>query len=251
MDKSKFIELVLSHILEYMPESYKEAKAEILEHTKNNDVLMHGLVIRKEISEGVSSAPILYLDSFFDAYSRGEKDMEDVLHEIAREYDHHARAIPQFDLPEMTRDGIRDKIYVRVINTRTNQERLKDLVSLPVDGGFSLTVYIDMDMPKKDAMIQITKDMAEKMDYDERELMQDAMQNTINAYQAELAEMYKVMMDVSGLRRLVPEDNLLNSANVPAEDASMLVITNSDKFFGATALFYPEMESDRKLWSRA
>ena len=115
-------------------------------------------------------------------------------------------------------------------------------VNLPVDGGFSLTVYIDMDMPKKDAMIQVTKDMAEKMDYDERELMRDAMQNTINAYPAELAEMYKVMMDVSGMRRLVPEDNLLNIANAPAEDVSMLIITNQDKFFGATALFYPEME---------
>ena len=242
MEKNKFIELVAEHILEYMPESYKEATVEVMERAKNNDTKLHGLIIRNKNNEGWDSAPILYLDSYFDVYRFGGKDMEDIMHEIAREYDLHSRNIPQFELPEMTRDGIGDKVYVKVINTRTNQERLKDLVNLPVDGGFSLTVYIDMDMPKKDAMIQVTKDMAEKMDYDERELMQDAMQNTISAYPAELAEMYKVMMDVSGLRRLVPEDNMLNAANASAEDVSMLVVTNSDKFFGATALFYPEME---------
>ena len=36
MEKNKFFELVASHILEYMPEHYKEAKAEVLENTKNN-----------------------------------------------------------------------------------------------------------------------------------------------------------------------------------------------------------------------
>ena len=242
MDKRKFIELVASHILEYMPESYKEAKADVLENTKNNDVLMHGLVIRKEISEGVSSAPILYLDSFFDAYNRGEKDMEDVMHEIAREYDHHARTIPQFDLPDMTKEGIRDKIYLRVINTRTNQEHLKNLVGVPVDGGFSLVVYVDLDTPNKDAMIQITKGLASNMEYDEKEMVLDAMKNTIRAFPAQLVEMHKVMMDVSGLYALAPEDNLLGRDDAPKKDVSMLVITNSDKFFGATALFYPEME---------
>lgn len=242
MNKEKFIEMVKSHIREYLSEEYQNTQIELMERTKNNDTRLHGLIIRKENREGWDSAPVLYLDSYFDAYRFGGKDMEDIMHEIARDYLQATRNIPQFDLPEMTREGIKDKIFIRVINTRTNQERLKDLVSLLVDGGYSLIAYIEMDAPKKDAMIQVTKNMAEEMGYDERELMRDAIKNTMDAYPAELAEMQKVLMDVSGLRRLVPGDNLLNAVSAPAEDLSMLVITNSDKFFGAAALFYPEVE---------
>lgn len=243
MNKEQFIELVTSHILEYLPEEYWDSQVEVMERTKNNDTLLHGLIIHSSEKKEMEAAPIFYLEPYFDAYRFGEKDMEDVMHELARDYLQVIRNMPQFDLPDMTREGVSDKIYVKLVNTRSNQERLRDLVSFPVDGGFSLTAYIDMDTPKKDAMIQITKDLASRMDYDERELMQTAMRNTVNAHPAELVEMRKVMMDMSGLRRLEPRDNLLQDNCYPVEDMSMLILSNSDKFFGATALFYPEVQA--------
>ena len=91
-------------------------------------------------------------------------------------------------------------------------------------------------------MIQITRDMAERMDYPERELMQDAMQNTCSRHPAELVEMDKIMMDIAGLRKLSPGDNLLAEKPAPVESLSMLILTNADKFFGAAALFYPEVK---------
>ena len=243
MDKSKFIELVTSNILEYLPEEYQDARVEVMERTKNNDTLLHGLIIHSGEKKEMEAAPIFYLEPYFKAYQFGEKDMEDVMHELARDYLQVIRNMPQFDLPDMTKEGIKDRIYVKVVNTRSNQERLKDLVSLSVDGGFSLTVYIDMDTPKKDAMIQITKDLASRMDFEERELMQTAMRNTVMEHPAELVEMKKVMMDMSGLRKLQPGDNLLEDNRSPVDDLSMLVLSNSDKFFGATALFYPEIKA--------
>ncbi|MBP5168943.1 MAG: hypothetical protein ILP14_07050, partial [Oscillospiraceae bacterium] len=179
MDKSKFIELVTSHILEYLPKEYQDGRIEVIERAKNNDTMLHGLIIRSGEKKDIEAAPIFYLEPYYDAYRFGEKDMEDVMHELARDYLQVIRNMPQFNLPEMTREGISDKIFVKAVNTRSNQERLKDLVSLPVDGGFSLTVYIDMDTPRKDAMIQITKDMASQMNFDEREMIQTAMRNTV------------------------------------------------------------------------
>ena len=243
MDKSKFIELITSNILEYLPEEYRDSRVEVIERTKNNDTLLHGLIIHSGEKKDMEAAPIFYLEPYLKAYQFGEKDMEDVMHELAKDYLQVVRNMPQFDLPEMTREGVSDKIYVKLVNTRSNQERLRDLVSLPVEGGFSLTAYIDMDTPKKDAMIQITKDLASRMDYDERELIQTAIRNTVNAHPAELVEMRKVMMDMSGLRRLQPGDNLLQDNCSPVEDMTMLILTNSDKFFGATALFYPEVQA--------
>ena len=243
MDKSKFIEMVTSHILEYLPKEYQDAQIEVIERAKNNDTMLHGLIIRSGEKKDFEAAPIFYLEPYYDAYRFGEKDMEDVMHELARDYLQVIRNMPQFNFPEMTRDGMSDKIFVKAVNTRSNQERLKDLVSLPVDGGFSLTVYIDMDTPRKDAMIQITKDMVSRMGFDERELVQTAMRNTVREHPAELVEMKKVMMDISGLRKLEPGDNLLKDNPLPAEDLSMLILSNSDKFFGATALFYPEVKA--------
>ena len=215
MDKSKFIEIITSHILEYLPKEYQDAQIEVIERAKNNDTMLHGLIIHSGEKKDIEAAPIFYLEPYYDAYRFGEKDMEDVMHELARD-------------------------YLQVIR---NQECLKDLVNLPVDGGFSLTVYIDMDTPRKDAMIQITKDMASRMNFDERELIQTAMKNTVQAHPAELVEMKKVMMDISGLRKLEPDDNLLQDHPLPAEDLSMLILSNSDKFFGATALFYPDVQA--------
>ncbi|MBO4888207.1 MAG: hypothetical protein J5589_07845 [Firmicutes bacterium] len=242
MNKEQFINLVTSHILEYLPEEYRDARVEVMERTKNNDTLLHGLIIHSGEKKDMEAAPIFYLEPYFKAYQFGEKDMEDVMHELARDYLQVIRNMPQFDLPDMTKEGVRDRVYVKLVNTRSNQDHLKDLVSLPVDGGFSLTVYIDMDTPKRDAMIQVTKELASRIDFDERELMQTAMRNTVQAHPAELTEMAKVMMDMSGLRKLEPGDNLLQDNCSPAGDLSMLILSNSDKFFGAAALFYPEVQ---------
>ena len=241
MTKEEFIRLVTEHVLEYLPESYQEKQVEVTKRAKNNDIILHGLTIRGG-KEGTEAVPMLYLDDYYDSYRFGNENVEDVVHQIAEDYRKAERSIPSFDLPEMTREGIKDKTFVKLVNTRSNRDRLRDLASLPAEGGFSLTAYIDLGSTGQGAMIQITRDMAERMDYPERELMQDAMQNTCSRHPAELVEMDKIMMDIAGLRKLSPGDNLLAEKPAPAESLSMLILTNADKFFGAAALFYPEVK---------
>ena len=240
MTKERFFELAAAHILEYLPESYRGATAEVMERSKNNDILLHGLTIRKG-DKDKEAVPIIYLEPYYDTLRFEGKNMEDIMHEIARDYQKIAKDIPDFDLPEMTPEGIRDKLFVKLVNTRSNQDRLKDLVRLPVEGGFTLTAYINMDNLSGNAMIQVTRDMAAGMGYEERELMRDAMKNTMAAHPAKLMEMQKVMMDMAGLRKLEPDDNLLSDSPAPVEDFTMLILSNTDLYFGSTALFYPEI----------
>ena len=47
MNKEQFVELVAAHIQEYLPESYRDAQVDVIERAKNNDILLHGLTIRK------------------------------------------------------------------------------------------------------------------------------------------------------------------------------------------------------------
>ena len=241
MNKEEFIRLAAEHIHEYLPDDYRGAKVDVMERTKNNDILLHGLTIHKG-DKDKEAVPIIYLEPYYNAYHLEGKDMEDIMHEIARDYQKISRDIPDFDFPEMTKEGIRNKVFVKMVNSRSNTESLRDLVRLPVEGGFTLTAYIDMDAFNGNAMIQITRDMAKGMGYDERELMEDAMRNTVSAHPAKLVEMHKVMMDMAGLRKLEPEDNLLSENSGPAGDLTMLILSNSDLYFGATALFYPEIK---------
>ena len=237
MNKNEFIQMAVSHIPEYLPKEYRNASVELTEVAKNNDTLLHGLIIRCGEKKDVEAAPVFYLEPYFEIYQSGIKDAECVMHELARDYLQVIHSMPQFDLPDMTKEGIKDRVYVRVVNTRSNQERLKDLVSLPADGGFSLTVYIDIDTPGKDAMIQITKELAARMEFDERELAETAIRNTVTAHPPVLVEMKKLMMDMAGLRKLEQRDNLLQEKHLPAQDLSMLVLTNSEKFLGRLRFF--------------
>lgn len=119
MTKERFFGLAAAHILEYLPESYRGATAEVMERAKNNDILLHGLTIRKG-DKDQEAVPIIYLEPYFDAHRFADKDMEDIMHEIARDYQKVSREIPNFDLPEMTKEGIRDKLFVKMVNSRSN-----------------------------------------------------------------------------------------------------------------------------------
>lgn len=112
MNKEQFIDLVTSHILEYLPKEYKDARVEVMERTKNNDTLLHGLIIHSGEKKEMEAAPIFYLEPYFDAYRFGEKDMEDVMHDLARDYLQVIRNMLRFDLPDMTKEGIREKVYL-------------------------------------------------------------------------------------------------------------------------------------------
>ncbi len=84
MNKTEFCQTVASHILEYLPASYRDGRVELTDRLKDNDQLLTGLSIRREDE---SACPVIYLDQYYDQYRFKDKDMEDVMHEIAQEYD--------------------------------------------------------------------------------------------------------------------------------------------------------------------
>ena len=77
-----FKELVAANIIDYLPEEYRDAKAEVHEVIKNNDTVLNSLTIRKT-DTGVT--PTLYLESYFKAYEEG-KPLAVILTKIAETY---------------------------------------------------------------------------------------------------------------------------------------------------------------------
>ena len=233
MTMKKFANNVEQHILEYLPEEFAGASVLLQEVVKDADKRLFGLSVKKK---DVDYAPVLYLEGFYQKHYFEElSDMEDVMHEIAKAYLEISAITQDFDIPELTRDGVKSRLRLRLINTKRNKENLKNLVHKSLDSGLSMTVVIDID---KHRAARVTKDMAEMLSYDEAAMIKDAMENTAQNHPATLLDLHRVLFGLmgSGIRS---EENLLNGGQTSDEIPGVMVLSTADQFEGSVAICYP------------
>ena len=133
----------------------------------------------------------------------------------------------------------RDELRVRLVNMSSNREDLKYLVHEPVGCGYALMVY--MMLPEhiaQDIGVRISKTMAIKSGHDTREIMDIAMKNTIERAPAELFRLADALFLLPG----TGDSNLLGRQVELTDEPCLLVLKNRDERFGATALFYPDVQ---------
>lgn len=233
MDEYDFYSLVMDNILDYLPDEYSVYTVSMEQVTKNNDQVMHGLVIR---GEGASMAPIIYMDGYYRDINSGN-DMADILKEIAGQYLKAMDGRDKVSVPDLDFDSVKDTLRVKLVNTTSNQELLRNVISKPVECGFSLVPFIDIPMGNDTGgMIQITKKMADAFGYDEKEIMKAAIAGSILNSEPGLYRIEDVLFggdDKENLLQTVKRDDSLDG---------ILVLTYRDSEFGAASLFFPGMQ---------
>ncbi len=231
MNEMEFYAAVAEDILDYMPESYAGSVVNVQETMKNNDTYLHGLTIGEK---GTSIMPIMYLEPYFQEYNYG-KPLEEICIDIAVKYDRAVQMRPDMNEPDLNYDKIKDKLRVRLVDVRNNKEFLNKMENRPIGHGFALTVYIDdpIGIPVK-GMINVTKDMAENLGYDEKQLFADAMSSSAKFSEPVLQDIEDMIFGGGG-------QNFLRGG-VPDEGVQMLVLTNQSNYLGAASLFYPDMQ---------
>ena len=112
MNFEEFKNVVVDGIREWLPESLKAASIELQTVSKNNDIRLTGLLIRRK---DCNIAPTIYLDGFYQKYSNGE-DMSSIMKQIAEKYNLGIRALhrPPNNLLESQGFGITVKVKFRV-----------------------------------------------------------------------------------------------------------------------------------------
>lgn len=75
MNYNEFKDYVKEHVLEYLPEQYKNANMDIRQAVKNNDVVLDGLTI---FNPNGNMSPTIYLNAAYEEYQQG-MDIEDVV----------------------------------------------------------------------------------------------------------------------------------------------------------------------------
>ena len=232
MEKEMFFKEVEKRVSEFLPKEYRGSSVSIMENPKNN-TQMHAVVIRPE---GVDAIPMIYLESYYDRYKDGEK-LDALLQELADSYTDMLRFRAQMHLPKMDRAALEGHLRVRLVNTETNPGLLANAVNRPVECGFSLAVYIDLEsMNGFKGMIQVSDRMAKDMGYGEQEVFAQAMADSVAHIPAVMNRIEDAVFWIG--KADAPED-LLKAEEIPDPGRGMYVLTSSEGAYGASALFYP------------
>ena len=173
----EFSETVISHIKDYLPDSYMDASVNIQEVKKNNGKLLHGLVIKRP---GETLVPVIYLESFFEAYQKGTKIIEYILLDIVSEYQKVAPDADQYaDIKERLMDweNVKEHVGMRLINAGWNTERLVELPFILMED-LAITFYVKLD---EKVHIQVNHYIFNLWDISISDLYEQAAKNTVRS----------------------------------------------------------------------
>ena len=130
-------------------------------------------------------------------------------------------------------DDIRDSLRVRLMDMKSNADKLQDLIYEPMGCGYALVAY--MELPESiaaEGIANIPKSFAQIEGASKRLIMHDAMVGSMAAEQPKLCPIHDMLF--GSAENLFPEDG-------PVEiDAGMpLVLTSDSGRLGASVLYYP------------
>ena len=223
MNYDEFKAYVVDNIKSFLPSEYENASVTLNIVTKNSDVELSGINIRKEDS---SISPNIYLESFYDRYKKGD-DIEDILTEISEIRVRHENSI-DFDTSVISDfEKAKDLIRCRVVNAENSKQYLSDKPHIvKEDLAIMYTVDLGSDHQGGRMSAPINNSLLETYGITLKELHKVAMDNTKTDYS--FKSMKEVMIDIMGESAEVMMTDM---------DLSMYVLTNEDKTFGSVQIF--------------
>ena len=229
MDYQEFLDLVRNTILDYMPEEYQSKTAEIEGVVKNNGEQRMGLRI-KGANQFV--APMIYLESSYERLQMGVPKSE-VLKQIADTYVANDQPIWQDKIGVINDfEKVKDWLKLSLVNRENNQERLQNCPVKEIEGT-DLVAELRLDVSGLgcgSASVLIKDNLLEMWGQDKETIYEMALKNMVEHMPAKVMDIID-LLDFSE-RADDPE-------NMACEMGRLYVLTNSERFHGASAMVYP------------
>ena len=234
MEKKEFYESMRKKIEEKLPENIRaEGKLAIKEARKNNDVMMHGIMISRE---GTGVSPIIYIDDAYDLYRSG-RSVEELAPAAADAFCKAWEDQPCVDSLSLRYEDIKDRIFYRIADVQRNRGRLSEMKYSLAECGFAKIYSIAV---SKDGSIPITNSLAAEYGYDPEKIFEDAERNTPEMYPAVFEDLQDIVMDLAmpGSPRLT----LLSERERFDKSSDMYLLSSRDMTNGAATIFYPDVK---------
>ncbi len=259
MNFEEFCNKVKKSLEDYYGE---EKQVEIRSVTKNNGVVLQGLMVRGKDS---NLAPTIYLENFFEQYSSGRifsEIIEEIIGLAVVNKDHLVFNPENFEMFEKAKDHI----VMKLINTELNKQLLKDVPNFPFHDMSVVFFYLIEGGEGGNASILINNTHMEAWKTDPDTLYEIALKNAPVMLPAKLHKMDSLMRNIflDDIRRKF-KNGVLNcpSEYDPTNDSWMenlademlemmkngcesriYVLTNREKYFGASCLLYDNVLKD-------
>lgn len=234
----EFQEYVKMRLPEILPEECRVAEISLNQVLKNNNRMLHAVVVRTEES---NIAPNIYLEGYYERYKDGA-DVDELVRDIAKSYETHVQFPSEFasigqDFKNF--DFVKDKIIMVAVNAEKNKVFLD---SAPHQTREDLALIYKVMLSKDyEGMATITI-KNEHMDFwgvTEDEIHELAMKNTREILPVTIQSMNEVMREMFAQDGMPDEIAEAMFGEMPL-DQKMYVISNSSKVNGAASIFYED-----------
>ena len=231
MNFNEFLKMAQENILSYLPEEYKNAKVDIQPVIKNNNVKLHGLIVKKPNQNIV---PTIYLDDFYEP-DMTAADYHLRMREIAEIRIKHDL---QMDVSNIFKaENIKERIVFKLISYDRNEEMLKTLPHKKLN---NLAMIYQIDVPQLkpinlsgSATANITYNMMNNYGYTQDMLHELAIKNTPDLRPAVFRDLADVM--------LLNSDEEIDIKSSEKLEAGMYILSNNSLHDGAATMLYPDV----------
>ena len=233
-----FRERLKEAIMEDLPADVKDGmELHDTDLVKVNDNVMYGLSFRRA---GENACPTFYLNDAYEEYIHG-KSMDSIAKEMASMY-LFASASTSPDMQDMLKEeselsaeSIRDRITMRVVDVNRNRKFLETMPHREIGYGMAVVFDVQNIIGGNDEWrIPITNDVFERLEIDEDELFDMAMDEADKIEPA-------VLLALDNPSPHGKLKNLFENNKKIRNREAMYVLTNRVGKYGAAALFYPGM----------
>ena len=220
MNYYEFERLVVDNILDYLPESFVDAKVSVQDVCKLGSKYK-GLTI---IKPGEVSSPVADLDAFYEGFVYSGRDIPYALREIAEIFKYE---VPQFDVDKFQKfNAICDKLFIRL--SRAGNDALADSPHRIIGGtDLAITYHVEVSIrgDGEKASFIVTNTLANEYGVSEEDLYKNAINCAPRINPAHIS-------------------TLAAELGLPEGLLPIYLITTKDKVYGAASIAYPGVLDD-------
>lgn len=252
MDRNEFFDYVKENIRDYLPADYQGAQVDLITKAKNNDLILTGVLIRKE-EERMS--PNIYLDGYYEEYQNGQISVEGIMENVAATRVEHNDQELGFDVDSLMDYGyVKDKLQIRLCDPEKNEERLKNVV-FTMQGDFAAVYYINLfENEEEIGGAAVTPQIFAEWDIPIEQLHADALAADADMGRkpilSKIDDMMTSLLFGEEPRNLLDEQETAdlgmnvqteNTAEFQMQEVPMYCLTNQDRMNGASLVVNEEL----------
>ena len=238
MNFEQFVEDVKAEIKHYLPDEFKDAQIDVLQHTKLNDSYL-GMTVRKDDQ---TIAPTISLNHYYEMFQEFDENLDIVMQQVA---DLVTLKPIHIDMGMfMNYEIAKEHLFIRVSDAERNDEILERLPHKRIEN-LAITYHIVADIGDEGiGSTPITYQMLRGYGITEEQLHQDALENSPKIFPAKVeaigSMMNKMMREDMRHSGMSDEEIDLYFENMGLNEPNPLtVVTNEHQTNGAAVLFYP------------